>query len=56
MFVSNGFHLASTCESCQGVGSTIPRNSECSSCGGMGKVRVKKTVQVDIPAGECIVA
>lgn len=56
MFVSNGFHLASTCESCQGVGSTIPRNSECSSCGGMGKVRVKKTVQVDIPAGEYILS
>jgi len=52
MFVSNGFHLASTCESCEGVGSTIPRNSQCSSCEGMGKVRVKKTVQVDIPAGE----
>ncbi|KAJ3576146.1 hypothetical protein NP233_g633 [Leucocoprinus birnbaumii] len=50
-FMTNGFHLASTCDSCQGVGSTIPRNSECSGCGGMGKVRVKKTVQVDIPAG-----
>lgn len=51
-FMSNGFHLASTCDACQGAGSTIPRSSECSGCGGMGKVRVKKTVQVDIPAGE----
>ncbi|KAF9452545.1 hypothetical protein P691DRAFT_756287 [Macrolepiota fuliginosa MF-IS2] len=50
-FMSNGFHLASTCDACQGAGSTIPRSSECSGCGGMGKVRVKKTVQVDIPAG-----
>ncbi|XP_006454746.1 hypothetical protein AGABI2DRAFT_182724 [Agaricus bisporus var. bisporus H97] len=50
-FVSNGFHLASTCNTCHGYGSTIPRNSECSSCGGMGKIRVKKAVQVDVPAG-----
>ncbi len=53
-FMSNGFHLASTCDACQGAGSTVPRSSECSGCGGMGKVRVKKDVQVDIPAGELL--
>ncbi|KAF9015000.1 hypothetical protein BDQ17DRAFT_1418127 [Cyathus striatus] len=49
--IQNGFQMASTCDVCSGVGSTIPLGSQCSTCGGAGKVRTRKTVQVDIPAG-----
>ncbi|KAH6917555.1 DnaJ protein [Coprinopsis sp. MPI-PUGE-AT-0042] len=49
--INNGFQMATTCETCEGVGSTIPRSGQCSSCGGAGKVRVKKAVKVSIPAG-----
>ncbi|KAF8168271.1 DnaJ protein [Crassisporium funariophilum] len=49
--VDNGFHMASTCNVCAGVGSTVPRGGECGSCGGPGKVRVKQTVTVNVPAG-----
>lgn len=49
--LDSGFHMASTCTSCHGVGSTIPRNGQCSTCNGMGKVRIKKVVQVKIPPG-----
>lgn len=50
--LDNGFHMASTCPTCQGTGSTVPRGSKCGECAGMGQVRVKKSVKVDIPAGE----
>ena len=50
--INNGFQMASTCDTCEGTGSTIPRSGQCGSCGGVGKVRVKKQVQVTIPAGE----
>ncbi len=33
------------------VGSTIPRGSQCGSCGGVGKVRAPQTIEVDIPPG-----
>ncbi|TFK41328.1 hypothetical protein BDQ12DRAFT_679272 [Crucibulum laeve] len=49
--IDNGFHMASTCRTCSGTGSTIPRGSQCSTCGGVGKVRTTKTIDVDIPAG-----
>ncbi|KAF7982109.1 hypothetical protein HWV62_30445 [Athelia sp. TMB] len=49
--VDGGFQMASTCSTCAGVGSTVPRGSQCGECAGMGKVRVRKTVKVDIPAG-----
>ncbi|KAF9073816.1 DnaJ protein [Rhodocollybia butyracea] len=49
--IDNGFQMASTCNTCDGVGSTVPRNSQCGSCGGVGKVRIRKTVDVSIPAG-----
>ncbi|GLB36437.1 putative dnaJ C terminal domain [Lyophyllum shimeji] len=38
-------------QTCDGVGSVIPPNAECPSCGGMGRVRTSKAVQVNIPAG-----
>jgi molecular chaperone DnaJ len=36
---------------CSGKGKTTPPGSKCSSCNGRGKVRERKTVDVDIPAG-----
>ncbi|KAJ6627274.1 DnaJ protein, partial [Mycena sp. CBHHK59/15] len=49
--IDSGFQMASTCNTCSGTGETVPRNAECSTCGGMGKVRSKKTVHVDVPQG-----
>ncbi|KAJ7770794.1 DnaJ protein [Mycena maculata] len=49
--IDSGFQMASTCNACSGTGSTVPRNAECSHCGGVGKVRSKTTVQVDIVPG-----
>ncbi|KAK6967021.1 hypothetical protein R3P38DRAFT_2672217 [Favolaschia claudopus] len=49
--IQSGFQMASTCNACSGTGSTVPRNSECSHCGGVGKVRTKNTVTVDITPG-----
>ena len=37
------------CGSCQGYGTTIP--SPCVNCGGHGRVRARRTVSVDVPAG-----
>lgn len=50
--IQTGFHMASTCNACSGSGSSVPKNGECSTCGGMGLVREQKTVDVDIPAGQ----
>lgn len=49
--IDSGFQMASSCNSCQGSGSTIPRGGQCSDCAGMGKVRTRKAIPVDIPAG-----
>ncbi|KAF8624825.1 hypothetical protein AX15_005711 [Amanita polypyramis BW_CC] len=49
--IENGFQMASTCNVCGGVGSTVPRSSQCSDCDGVGKVQSKKTVNVNIPSG-----
>ncbi|KAI0322300.1 DnaJ protein [Amylostereum chailletii] len=49
--IDSGFQMASTCPTCQGVGSTIPRGSSCGGCGGVGKVRERRNTKVDIPAG-----
>lgn len=43
--------MASTCGTCEGSGSTIPKGSECKTCSGHGVVREHKTITVDIPAG-----
>jgi len=49
--IDSGFQMASTCPTCSGTGTTIPRGSQCGECAGIGKVRVRKTVKVDIPPG-----
>ncbi|KAI6136860.1 DnaJ protein [Pisolithus sp. B1] len=50
--IDSGFQMASTCGACFGTGSTVPRGSQCSTCGGQGHIRTKKTVKVDIPPGD----
>ncbi|KAI9509062.1 DnaJ protein [Russula earlei] len=49
--IDSGFQMASTCPTCQGVGTMIPRGHHCRECDGIGKVRGRKSVKVDIPAG-----
>ena len=49
--LNSGFQMRSACPSCNGSGSTIPRGSECRDCGGVGKVKHRKQVEVDVPAG-----
>lgn len=46
-----GFHMQTTCQACGGAGSSIPSGSACSPCGGVGKVRERKSVQVHVPPG-----
>ncbi|ODA78022.1 hypothetical protein RJ55_06625 [Drechmeria coniospora] len=50
-FMQGGFQMASTCGTCDGTGSTIPKGSECRTCSGNGVVRERRTITVDIPAG-----
>ncbi|OCF33359.1 chaperone DnaJ [Kwoniella heveanensis BCC8398] len=50
-FQVQGMLMASTCQACGGAGSTIPRGSRCGECDGVGRVKEKKEVDVDIPAG-----
>ncbi|POS87906.1 hypothetical protein EPUL_000252 [Erysiphe pulchra] len=50
-FVTGGFQMASTCQTCGGQGVTIPKGGECRSCSGVGATRQKKTVNIDIPGG-----
>ena len=52
--INSGFQMASTCSTCQGTGSTVPPGAHCGSCDGMGKVKERKTVTVDVPSGELI--
>ncbi|KII93379.1 hypothetical protein PLICRDRAFT_171142 [Plicaturopsis crispa FD-325 SS-3] len=54
--IQSGFHMASTCPSCNGEGSTVPRGGQCGTCDGVGKVRTKKTVKIDIPPGKKFVS
>ncbi|KAG6817595.1 hypothetical protein H0H87_006223 [Tephrocybe sp. NHM501043] len=49
--INGGFQMASTCQACGGIGSTVPKNGRCIPCGGVGRVKTSKTVQVSIPAG-----
>ncbi|WWD17898.1 chaperone DnaJ [Kwoniella shandongensis] len=51
MFNMNGMMIASSCQACGGAGSTIPRGSRCGECDGVGRVKERKEVDVEIPAG-----
>ena len=46
-----GFQMAVTCNTCDGSGTSVPRGSSCSACGGEGAVRERKTVVLEIPGG-----
>ncbi|KAJ9121825.1 hypothetical protein QFC22_002448 [Naganishia vaughanmartiniae] len=50
-FSLQGMMMASTCQACGGSGSTVPRSSRCGSCDGVGRVKERKTLEVDVPAG-----
>ncbi|KAJ1643496.1 mdj1 protein precursor, partial [Coemansia asiatica] len=50
-FTMGGFHVQQSCPQCGGEGWTISAKDQCSSCGGKGRVRERKTVNVNIPAG-----
>jgi molecular chaperone DnaJ len=50
-FMQGGFQMASTCGACGGRGVAIPKGSECTTCDGLGAVRERKTINVDIPGG-----
>jgi molecular chaperone DnaJ len=43
------FLTVSPCPTCAGVGTVVA--SPCERCGGDGRVKVEKTVQIDVPAG-----
>ena len=44
-----GYFVRQTCARCRGSGTT--NSTSCSTCGGAGKTRARKTVSVRIPAG-----
>jgi molecular chaperone DnaJ len=50
-FQVQGMFMASTCQTCGGAGSSIPRGARCGECEGVGRVKERKEVEVDIPAG-----
>lgn len=50
-FVSGGFQMASTCQSCGGQGLITPRGAECRDCSGSGVVKERKSIDVSIPGG-----
>ncbi|ADV20936.1 chaperone DnaJ [Cryptococcus gattii Ru294] len=50
-FQVQGMVMASTCQMCGGTGSTIPKSARCGECDGVGKVKEKKVLDVEIPAG-----
>ncbi|KAJ2574545.1 mdj1 protein precursor [Coemansia sp. RSA 1807] len=51
MFKMGGFHVQQPCPECSGEGSSISSKDKCSACQGRGRVRERKTVPIDIPAG-----
>ncbi|KAF2748864.1 chaperone protein dnaJ [Sporormia fimetaria CBS 119925] len=46
-----GFHMSTTCSTCGGTGTAIPKGSSCGTCKGDGAVKERKSVTIDIPGG-----
>ncbi|KAI8328020.1 hypothetical protein BC941DRAFT_445826 [Chlamydoabsidia padenii] len=46
-----GYPMQTTCTTCHGSGNSIPFGGECGSCKGIGKVRERTAVEIDIPPG-----
>ncbi|CAO3596770.1 unnamed protein product [Absidia cylindrospora] len=44
-------NMPSSCAACGGAGKSIPSGGECGTCDGIGKVRERKFIQIDIPPG-----
>lgn len=43
--------MASTCNTCNGIGVITPPGSECRTCSGSGVTKEARTIKIDIPAG-----
>lgn len=50
-FTQGAFHLVATCQVCGGKGKTVPPSGRCSTCSGEKRVRERRNVTVEIPAG-----
>lgn len=49
--VMGGFHMASTCQTCQGTGVQIQQGDQCDTCHGNGVEEIPKSTSVEIPCG-----
>lgn len=49
--IQSGFQMASTCPACSGSGETVSPGDACNECEGVGKVRSRRSTEVQIPAG-----
>ncbi|KAI8869288.1 hypothetical protein GQ42DRAFT_115422, partial [Ramicandelaber brevisporus] len=49
--MQGGFYASTTCRTCRGAGTFIPPSKQCTSCDGVGRVRERTSVNVDIPEG-----
>lgn len=49
--IQSGFQMATTCPSCGGAGSNVAPEDTCKSCDGLGRVRGRREVEIDLPAG-----
>ncbi|WFD35600.1 mdj1 protein precursor [Malassezia cuniculi] len=49
--IQGGFQMASTCPACSGTGSSIAPADECGNCHGAGRIKSRRTVTINIPAG-----
>ncbi len=49
--IQSGFQMATTCPSCGGAGATVAPGDSCNTCDGVGRVRGRKEVEIELPAG-----
>ncbi|KAK0545421.1 mdj1 protein precursor [Tilletia horrida] len=49
--IQGGFQMASRCPACSGTGATVDPSDACGTCGGGGRTRGRRTVEVKIPPG-----